>query len=245
MSLLINVDFPTPDDPRKTWVWRGRRHRRKPSSPVRVRAETVKTSVPGAIARTWAVEKRGIGAEVGLVKDDDRSGAALPDHDHLPFEPAEVEVGIQSLDEENDVDVGGQDLFLGPFSGGISGEPGPSRQDGVDDGFLLGGIVGDRDPVADLGEIGRRLGLEQKTTGDLGRALAAGGEDHVLFPVFGRYPTELESAGPEFLGLFIEMPIPSERAKSGLGRRDLGFGHGKISTRGAVKLEMVRINSLK
>lgn len=115
---------------------------------------------PGSDRKDLGREKRGIGAEVGLVEDYDRSGVALPDHDHLPFEPAEVEVGIQSLDEENDVDVGGQDLFLGPFSGGISGEPGPTRQDGVDDGFLLGGIIGDRDPVSDLGEIGRRLGLE-------------------------------------------------------------------------------------
>ena len=66
---------------------------------------------------------------------------------------------IEAADQEDGVDVGGQDLLVGVVAGRFSREQAAAGQDGVDrGGTVAGGKIGD-DPVADGGEIGAGLGV--------------------------------------------------------------------------------------
>jgi hypothetical protein len=61
-------------------------------------------------------------AEVGLVEEDDRSGAALVDHDEEALDAAEVQGFVEGLNNEGDVDVGGEDLAGSGAAGDLAVE---------------------------------------------------------------------------------------------------------------------------
>ncbi len=98
-----------------------------------------------------------IGAEVCFVEDDDGCDAAFPGEHKGAFESAEVEVEVEAADEEDGVDIGGDDLFIGAGAGHLAGEGGAAGEDTADDGggvlvFVFAEIDGD--PIADGGEVG-------------------------------------------------------------------------------------------
>ena len=75
--------------------------------------------------------------------------------------PAGVEVAVEPGDEEDDVDVGGDDLFLGGVAGRAPREAAVPRQHG--DGYARrrrAAARSTRDPVADRREIGARRRLD-------------------------------------------------------------------------------------
>ena len=91
--------------------------------------------------------------EVRLVQHDDRGGAALPGDEEVALDPAWVEITIEAADEEHDVDVGGNDLFLGAIAGRASREAARSRQDGDNPRVTVPAGRLDGDPVADRGKV--------------------------------------------------------------------------------------------
>ena len=56
--------------------------------------------------------------EIRLVEHDHGRRAALPCDDEIAFEAARIEVVIEAADEEDSVDVGGDDLLLSGIAGG-------------------------------------------------------------------------------------------------------------------------------
>jgi len=53
---------------------------------------------------------------IGLVQDDDRVGAALVGQEQIALQAARVVVAVETHHEEDGVDVGGDDLFLGQLA---------------------------------------------------------------------------------------------------------------------------------
>ena len=141
---------------------------------------------PAPSARTWEVRWAWSGRGRPCSEARRPSAPLCLTMTNSPLEPAEVEIEIQPLDEEDDVDVGRQDLFFRPGSGGVPRKPGSPREEGVDDRRRPGGVVGQRDPIADLGIVGRRIGREHEPAGHLGRPFAR--------PVRRRYCSRFSTA---------------------------------------------------
>jgi hypothetical protein len=93
-----------------------------------------------------AVE-RGRLDEIDLVDDDDRRRAAVPHRDQVALEAPHVGVAVGGRDDEERVDVGGDDLALRALSRRPSGELAFPRQDIMDHGRLVAGRHRERDPV--------------------------------------------------------------------------------------------------
>ena len=85
------------------------------------------------------------GGEVGFVEENDGAGAALLGDDEVALDAALVEVAIEAADDEEDVDVGGEDLLFDCGAGLLAGEKGFAFEDVFDDGRA--GAEGD--PVTD------------------------------------------------------------------------------------------------
>ena len=167
----------------------------------------------------------GVGAEIGFVQKDHRFRPALADHDHLALQPPDIEVEVQPLDEEDRVDVGGQDLLLGPSSGGASRQAGAARQDGVDDGLGFLGVIGEGHPVADLGKVRGGLGLEEKTARDFRVPVAVVRRQDVALAALDDDPSEAESFGAEGARRLLPGRVPAQTAETVLGRIGDSFGH--------------------
>jgi hypothetical protein len=120
-----------------------------------------------------------VGMQVGLREHDHRFGAALPRGREVTLEAAGIDVESERADEEHRVDVRRHDLLLGPIRGpsrGLARELRAPREDGVDRAAALVGARGDRDPVADCGQLAR-LGLPGEAPGDVAPELPELGED--------------------------------------------------------------------
>ena len=92
--------------------------------------------------------------------------APLSERDEqIAFDPARVEVAVEPDDEEDDVDVRGDDLFFGAIAGRAAREAARARQHRTDPccasyavrAVVLGRL--DDDPVADRWEIRARRRL--------------------------------------------------------------------------------------
>jgi hypothetical protein len=104
------------------------------------------------------------------------------------FDPADVEVRVETADGENDVDVGGDDLGASAAPGGRAGENRAPCKHAVDDGGAIGARrVLQGDPIADGGEP-VILQPRAKFTGKPGAACAGSGPDHVRAAVLGGDP---------------------------------------------------------
>src|SRR5579872_1453589 len=98
----------------------------------------------------------GIGAEIGFVEQDGGLGAALAREDQIAFQAAQVEIAIESADDEYQVEVGGDHLLLLGLAGGAPGEDGPAREYGVDHcltwaDWLSGYPIADGGPLRAVG----------------------------------------------------------------------------------------------
>ena len=112
----------------------------------------------------------GVGHQVGLGEDDERRRAALPGQCEEALDAAEVRLGVQPLDDDGEVDVGGEHLPVR----GAGRDAGPDEC-GTPGKHRLGGhpAVGPGargDPVADargahrVGSAGRRAAAPEKVS---------------------------------------------------------------------------------
>jgi hypothetical protein len=72
--------------------------------------------------------------EVRLVQHDHTTGATLVNHDEKAFQPAQVERGVQRLDHECDIDIGGENLGRRFAAGHLACQRGPPWKDTLDNG---------------------------------------------------------------------------------------------------------------
>ena len=154
------VDLPTPDEPRNAAVRPGPMCRRSASRPCPERALTSSTGTCPATGPSSVAHLPDVPWQVGLVEDDDGSGAALQRRQQVALDPPQVEVVIEAADEEHDVHVGGDHLRLGGGASGFTHELAATGED-LDDATHL--LVGrgrlQRDPVANGGEVLARAEL--------------------------------------------------------------------------------------
>ena len=61
--------------------------------------------------------RRHIVGNVGFREQHYGRGAALARQEQIPLETPQAEVGIERHDDEDDVDIGGDDLFVGHLPG--------------------------------------------------------------------------------------------------------------------------------
>jgi hypothetical protein len=128
----------------------------------------------------------GVGAEVRLIKEDDAPRPALADHGQVALEAAEVEVVVQTADDEDDVHVGDEDLDAVALAGLLAGHDGPAGEDALDD--ALGGLEVHGHPVPDGGELAALREGELELPGDGRVAVAALGPQPVQAPLTRRHP---------------------------------------------------------
>jgi hypothetical protein len=151
------VDLPTPDVPTKPTV-----------RPGLIQSESASRPAPGFQIR------RGIGAGVGLIEEEDRRGAALPADRQEALEPARVEVGVERGGHEHRVQVRADDLLLERLSGGPARQLGAPRQDFLDERRALSGHRLERDPVSDRGQLRAHARAAAHRAGQARDALAVG-----------------------------------------------------------------------
>ena len=119
-SALTSVDLPAPDGPTTTSVAPGASSARSGSSPWPVRhADRVHVDRERH-RRDLRGHAVGVGHEVGLRQDDDRRRPRAPRQREQPLDAAEVRVGLEVLDHEHDVDVGGERLHPGRGARGVA-----------------------------------------------------------------------------------------------------------------------------
>ena len=102
--------------------------------------------------------------EVRLVEDDHGRRATVPGDEQVSLDAPRIEVAVEPADEEDDVDVRGDDLLLRAIPRRAAREPARSRQHSPDaSGTVITGRVED-DPVADRRELGARGGMMAQAT---------------------------------------------------------------------------------
>ena len=134
-SALTSVDFPTPDGPSRAPVVPG------PSRPGRVEAEAGarRHDRDRDVARDVAElvgDALRILLEVGLEQEDRGSRAALPGEREVALEQARARLVRERGGDEDDVDVGRDDLLAGDVGSRVVGRAArdlrPAREDGLD-----------------------------------------------------------------------------------------------------------------
>ena len=107
------------------------------------------------------------GEEVGFVDEDDGLGATFGDEGEISFEPAEVVVRAGVSNDDDEVHIGSDDLFLATFSGSLAGKATDSGQAGADDVLIVfGGSHLDGDPVTHGGQVGVGVGFVPDFSGE-------------------------------------------------------------------------------
>ena len=143
------VLLPTPDDPRSAAVRPAARCACSCSTPfATLRIHHMDDDVAGQ-RRDVADMCRQVGRKIGLGEKNDRRGAALARHQQVPLETTRVVVAIEAHDDEDDVDIGGDDLLAGRRSPAARRvKAAAPRQDADDDRSILWTLT-NGDPVAD------------------------------------------------------------------------------------------------
>ena len=126
--------------------------------------------------------------EIGLGEKNDRRGAALARHQQVPFETTRIVVAIESHDDEDDVDIGGNDLLAGWLASRAPREGGAPREDADDDRLILWTLT-NGDPVAD----GRQL---RTTAGTMLQPSRGDGIHFAVFDVDAKDLVELDRDAP-------------------------------------------------
>ena len=108
--------------------------------------------------------RRDVVAQIGLRQHHGRLGAALPGQDEVSLDPSQIQVVDQATDEEDDVDVGGDDLLLRRavlVARGYADERCAPRKHAADDRRPFAAKF-EGDPVADGGQLGAVRAVVQK-----------------------------------------------------------------------------------
>src|SRR5262249_35155898 len=103
----------------------------------------------------------------------------------IPFEAAGVEVVVEGGDQEQGVQVGGDDLLGGDVAGGLAGELVVPRQHRLGDGPVVTRSLPQRDPVPPRRIIRPLAGGVAEPAADAGGAFALGGVEVIEVAVFG------------------------------------------------------------
>jgi len=134
-------------------------------------------------------EKRSGGvAGVGFVQNEDGMGAAFPGEAEIALEAARVEFAVERADEQERVDVGGDDLLFGFFAGGFARELGAAGEYAMNDGAIFAGANLREEPIADGGEVGAVVGGMAKFSLELPPGFAGFGVQAVEAAGFFRDP---------------------------------------------------------
>lgn len=136
-----------------------------------------------------------VGAEIGFIEHDHRAGATFQGHDEEAFEAPRSDGEVEAMDDEGDIDIGGEDLGGGFATGDFAGERGASGEDLLDDGTAIAGFLAEGDPIADLGEGMAGVGFLEETTGDAGDAFAVAGDHGVTLAVLHGHAAGLKGLG--------------------------------------------------
>jgi len=145
----------------------------------------------------------GVGAEIALVEDQHRLGAALLDGREVASQPILVEeVALarvvlpfaEGAHDAHDVDVGRDDLRLRALTRGAPDEARPSLHEVLDDERGRGVGVRARDPVTDLRPLHRRLPGVLAMTAEDGLANSGAGPRDGAHAVRDRDPRRHEPA---------------------------------------------------
>ena len=170
----------------------------------------------GASARTSSTRRR-IVDEIGLVQDDDRRRAALPGDDEIALDAPRVEVVIETGDEEDRVDVGGDDLLFGRIAGGAPREAAEPRQHGADPGVaaVRGGSTATQSPTR---ESRRGRGLMPQPSGDAREPFLLPGQDPVDVRVLEADARRRSAPRGDGLEQRLEARRPPERGRSSVIR---------------------------
>ena len=141
------MDFPVPEDPRRTNVFAGREQRLHAIDPL---ARHVADGEDGHADRDHLRlgELPGVVADVELREHDDRIGAGVPRRREVALQAARIEVGVQPGHEQHRVDVGDEDVLLGFQPRGLARDLRAAREQRLDR-EAISGCVADDDPVAD------------------------------------------------------------------------------------------------
>ena len=127
----------------------------------------------------------GVLHEIRLGQQQDDLGPGIRRHGHVAFDAADVQLGSKRREHENDVDVAGEDLFVGFVAGGIAGKPGPPFGDVMDDRLLFSLRQLHGDPVAHDRTFGIVPQCMAEPAGDRCRNKSElGSHDLVAAPVF-------------------------------------------------------------
>ena len=100
-------------------------------------------------------------------------------HQQVALEPAGVVVAVKPHDQEHGVDVGGDDLLFGGFSGHLAREAAAPGQHGLDGGGRLTRRRPRRHPVAHRRQVLATLSLVPQPARMLGLQLATFGREPV------------------------------------------------------------------
>ena len=172
----MSVDLPTPDEPRKAHgLARPEIGVERLDALAALRAHGVDGRARGDRLDLGACIGADVVDEVGLVEDDDRPRAAVPGGREVALDAPQVEVVVEAADQEDRVDVGGDDLLLGGLAGDLAREPAAAGEEGLD-GALVVGARPRRDghPVADGGEAVATVGQVAQPAPDPRQDLAVG-----------------------------------------------------------------------
>jgi hypothetical protein len=166
-----------------------------------------------------AHHRREVGGEVRLVEDDDRARAAVPGRRQVALDAAQVEVVVEAGDEEDGVDVRGDDLLLGGAAGDLAREPAAAGEQRLDGAFVPGRRTARHgDPVAHGRKGVAPLGLVTEAAPDPGQDVTLGGRHPIDLLVF-----EGDPAGDGSLGVGRkrrrERVVPPERPEAILAHR--------------------------
>ena len=132
--------------------------------------------------------------EIGLVENDDRLGARTPGQAEIALEPARVQVMVERGHDEQEVDVGGEDLLVGrPVARCPADDCRAPGEETLDQ--PLTGVAGrlEHDPVADDGESGSpvELGVEAEPARHRRPGLSVARPDEVRPAILDEDPARL------------------------------------------------------
>ena len=131
--------------------------------------------------------------EIGFVQNDHGLGAAFPCDGEIAFDAAQVEILIESGDEQHRVDVRREDLLRAGATHGSTRKLGAPRQHRMDISACFAGPNPHDDPIAHRREIRAANGIMQQLAGAGGGKFTESRKEDVRVLVLERDPRRHET----------------------------------------------------
>jgi len=112
------------------------------------------------------------GQQIRFGQEDNRFHPSIRSHDQVPLQPVGIEIEMARLDNEGDVDVGGDHLLIVAAACGPAPQVSPARKDLVNDGGPAVVVILRRDPVTDARQVRGLVALVEELSGQLRRHVA-------------------------------------------------------------------------